>query len=68
MKSGDPISVINDQFKDDKPKIDKYTSISDEIKDHIKKQYRDILFNEETKTILHSESDIEDKDKEDDQQ
>ena len=26
------------------------------------------LFNEETKTILHSESDIEDKDKEDDQQ
>ena len=60
--------TLEPNIKDDKPKIGKYTSISDEIKDHIKKQYRDILFNEETKTILHSESDIEDKDKEDDQQ
>ena len=60
--------TLEPNIKDDKPKIDKYTSISDKIKDHIKKQYRDILFNEETKTILHSESDIEYKDKEDDQQ
>lgn len=37
--------TLEPNIKDDTPKIGKYTSIPDELKDHIKKQYRDILFN-----------------------
>ena len=36
---------LEPNIKDNKSKIGKYTSISDEIKDHLKNQYRDILFN-----------------------
>ena len=36
---------LEPNINDNKSKIGKYTSIPDEIKDHLKNQYRDILFN-----------------------
>ena len=36
---------LEPKINDNKSKNGKYTSISDEIKDHLKNQYRDILFN-----------------------
>ena len=44
-----PVSV------DNKNKIGKYQSIADAIKEDIRNQYRNILFDEERKTIFHSE-------------
>lgn len=52
--------------KVDRTKTGIYQSIGNALTEDLKNEYRHILFNEERKTIFHSEPDVDDNDKEDD--